>query len=98
MSQLYIGYELVQLKKNRQYLHLYQLSTISHLYSKHVHLIHHLVPYGFRIVESPHIIPFYRLSIRALNNITTRTSDHSGELFDCRGKDLTLRIHLRGKI
>lgn len=100
-NKTYIGDDVVRILKINSICIDCNLAQGSYLNSKPVHLIYQffpLVPYGYKIVESPLNIIYYPVSIRTINNITIRIIDQNGDLIDFRGEEITVRLHLRKKL
>ena len=70
----------------------------SYLNGNPVHIIHQFFPSvapGFKIIESPQNVIYFRVAPKVIDKIFIKMLDQEGELVNFREETITIRLHLK---
>ena len=63
-----------------------------------VHIIHQFFPNvspGFKIIETPHNIIYFPVTVKVIDKINIKIIDQNGDLVNFRNETVSLRLHVK---
>lgn len=70
----------------------------SYLNEQPSHTIHEfspIVPPGYKIIEAPHNVIYFPVTVKSIHNISLSIIDQKNRLINFRGETITLRLHIK---
>ena len=74
------------------------ITTGAYINGKKSHTIHEFfpaVPPGYKIIEVPSQVIYLPVAVRRIGNLTLSLVDQSDNLFNFRGEDISVRLHIK---